>query len=363
MNLQEARLQWAQHRGALEAKGVILPDVICYASDEAKRDYTIAMDAMPAISTTSNAAVPWGLTNYMDPEVIRFVFAPTEAAKILTEQKKGTWLDDTIMFHVVEHVGEVSSYGDFNTNGRSGVNTNWPQRQSYHFQVMKEYGEREIERAGLSRLNWVSEIDMAAADILGRFSNYTYFFGVNGLQNYGLLNDPNLSASLTPATKAYGGVLWMNGTAIVATANEIYNDIVAMYAQLVSQTAGVVKANDKMVLAMSPGSSVALTATNSFGVNVSDLLKKNYPNIRIESGAVQYGAVSSSNPQGIAGGNLVQLIAETMDGQSTGFVAYTEKMRAHKIVPDVSSFKQKVTSGTWGAVITRPTAIASMLGV
>jgi hypothetical protein len=362
MNLQEARLQWAQHRGALEAKGIILPDVVGYAADEAKHDYTLAMDAMPAISTASNSAVPWGLTNYIDPEVIRFAFAPVKAAKILDEQKKGTWLDDTIMFHVVEHTGEVSSYGDFNTNGRSGVNTNWPQRQSYHFQIMKEYGEREIERAGLSRLNWVGEIDMAAADNLARFSNYTYFFGVAGLQNYGLLNDPNLPASLTPATKAHGGVTWMNGNAIIATANEIYNDIVAMFSQLVSQTGGLVEQEDSLVLAMSPASAVALTATNSFNVNVSDLLKKNYPNIRIET-AVQYGVVSSSNPHGIAGGNLVQMHAEKVDGQNTGFLAYTEKMRAHKIVPDVSSFKQKVTSGTWGAIIAQPNAFASMLGV
>ena len=38
--------------------------------------------------------------------------------------------------------------------------------------------------------------------MLNKFSNLTYFFGVQGLQNYGLLNDPHLNASLTPATKA-----------------------------------------------------------------------------------------------------------------------------------------------------------------
>jgi hypothetical protein len=79
--------------------------------------------------------------------------------------------------------------------------------------------------------------------------------------------------------------------------------------------------------------------------------------------AVQYQQTSTANPQGIAAGILVQLIAKNIDGQDTGFCAFNEKMRAHKIVQATSSFKQKVTAGTWGAVIRMPIAIASMLGV
>ena len=363
MNTIEARQEWAADKASLEARGIILPDVVGYATDEMKRDFTIAMDAQPTLSTTTNSGIPALLSTYIDPEVVRVAFAPTQAAKILGETKRGTWLDETALFPVVEHTGEVSSYGDFNTNGRSGVNTNWPARQSYHFQIMKEYGEREVERAGLSRLNWVSEIDKAAADILNRASNYTYFFGVTGLQNYGILNDPNLPASLTPATKANGGTSWVtSGGAINATANEIYNDFLAMFYSLVTQTAGLVTAEDNLILALPPGSSVALTATNAFGVDVKALLKQNYPNIRIET-AVQYGVISTGNPQGVAAGNLVQLIAEKIEGQDVAVVAFTEKLRAHKIVPDVSSWKQKVTSGTWGAIIRKPYGFVSMVGV
>jgi hypothetical protein len=365
MNAQEARAAWAADKAAHERLGVVLPDVVGYATDEMKRNWTLAMDAgyQPALSTAPNSAVPLVLTTYIDPEVVRVAFAPTEAAVILTERKMGTWLDDTAMFPVVETTGETSSYGDYNTNGSTGVNTNWPQRQSYHFQVMKQYGEREIERAGLSRLNWVAEIDVAAADILNRFSNFVYFFGVQGLQNYGMLNDPSLGASLTPGNKANGGVKWMgSGGLINATANEVYLDIQAMFYQLVTQTSGLVKAKDKMILALSPGVAVALTATNSFGVDVYKLLKQNFPNIRFET-AVQYGVTNSQNPQGIAAGNLVQLIAEVIEGQSVAFCAFTEKMRAHKIITDTSSWRQKVTSGAWGSVVRKPIGFASMIGV
>jgi len=363
MNLNEAIAQYAADKAHIESLGVYLPDCVAYVADEARRDYTVAMDAQPALTTTPNAGVPAMLTTMIDPAVFRILFSPNEATAIFGEQRKGTWLDETAMFPQVEHVGEVSTYGDYNENGHTGVNTNWPQRQAYLYQTTKEYGERELERAGLARINWVSEIDVAAATIMDKFSNFCYFFGVQGLQNYGLLNDPLLGASLTPAPKAGGGVKWFNSSGqLIATANEVYADIQAIFYQLVTQNAGLVNAKTKMVLAMSPSSEVALTATNTFNVNVMDLIKKNFPNIRIET-AVQYGVLSTGNPQGVAAGNLVQLIAEEIEGQDTGYCSFNEKMRAHPIIRAMSSFKQKVSGGSWGAIIRMPVGFASMLGV
>lgn len=364
MNFQEAMAAWRSDAAQFAALGVEIPGVRGYLPAEFKTNFTLAMDAQPTMVTDPNSAVPAFLTTLIDPDVFTILFAPNRAAAILGEVKKGSWLDTTTMFPVVEHTGEVASYGDFAETGRAGANTNWPQRQSYLFQTMKEYGERELEMAGLARLNWVSEIDKAAATVLNKFSNLTYFFGVSGLQNYGILNDPNLSAALTPCTKAAAGAgtKWINANVVVGTANEIFSDIQSLFLQLVTQTAGLVKADTPMTLAMSPGSEVALTATNSFGISVHDLLKKNFPNIKIET-AVQYGAVSASNPQGVSGGNLVQLIAGDIEGQKTGFCAYNEKMRAHPVIRASSSFKQKLTSGTWGAVIRAPMGISQMLGV
>ena len=343
-------------------KGVVLPDVKAYLTPEFKRNFRLAMDAQPALSTDPNAGIPAFLSMYIDPAIFEIVFAPNMAAEIFDEQKKGDWLTDTAAFPVVEHTGEVTSYGDYNNNGSVGANTGWPQFQSYLFQTIKEYGERELERAGLGRINWVSEIDAAAATVLNKFANLTYFFGVSGLQNYGLLNDPALSAALTPATKAWGGSAWISGGQIKATANEIYADIEALYLQLVNQAPGLVDQKNKMTLAMSPQSTVALTATNSFNVNVSDLLKKNFPAMEVKD-AVQYGALSAQNPQGVAAGNEVQLLVDSIEGQDVGFCAFNEKMRAHTIVKELSAFKQKMTAGTWGSIIRMPMGIASMVGV
>lgn len=361
--LQEATEAWRVDSARFEAMGAISPGVKHFVPEPWKGDFNLAMDAMPALVTEANSAVPAMLTTMIDPQVYKILFAPNKAAVIFGEQKKGSWLDETAMFPVAEHTGEVSSYGDYANNGRAGVNTNWPQRQSYLFQVIKEYGERELERAGLAKINWVSEVDQAAVTVLNKYSNLTYFFGVAGLQNYGALNDPNLSAALTPGLKAAGGVKWVNASGqIVATANEIYLDIESIFIQLVAQTAGLVDRETKMVLALSPQSEAALTATNSFNVNVSDLLKKNFPNLRVVS-AVQYGVLSSTNSQGIAAGNLMQLFAENLEGQDTAYAAFNEKMRSHPIIRLLSAFQQKLTAGTWGCILRMPVAIAQMIGI
>lgn len=325
-----------------------------YMPNDYKRNFQVALDAQPALVTATNAGIPAWMTMYTDPEVIRILQAPNKGAEILGEKRQGDWTTQTAMFLVVENTGEVSTYGDYSNNGKSDANVNFPQRQSYLFQTILEYGDLEVERAGEARLNWVSEKQTSAALTLDKFQDYTYHNGVAGLQNYGLLNDPSLSAPITPVTKSAGGVTWITaGGAINATANEIFADIQALFYKLVQQTAGRVETSSKLTLAMSPTSAVALTATNSFGITVGDLLKKNFPALEVKT-SPRYATAS---------GNLVQMIAGNFDGHDVGFCAFNEKMRDHTIVRDLSSIKQKKTSGTWGAIIRYPVAITQMLGV
>jgi hypothetical protein len=363
MNLQEARTKFQEHRPMLEERGVYLPGVTMYMPDEWKKDWRLAMDAQPTLVTDPSSGIPSLLTTVIDPKVIRVVFTPLNFAKILGEQKNGDWLEETRIFPVVEETGEVSSYGDFNNNGRAGVNLNFPNFQSYLFQTFVRYGERELARAGLAKINYVSELGISAAGLLNRFQNLSYAFGVAGLQNYGIINNPYLSAYITPATKAAGGTTWFNGNAPNATANEVYNDIVAMVTQLVAQTNGAMDIKSPMTLAMSPQSEIAMTFANSFGVYVEALLKKGYPNLKVKT-APQYGQQSTTNPQGFStAGNYVQLIADKLQGQTVAYAAFNEKLRAHKIIPEPSAWQQKMTSGTWGTILRMPLGVVGMLGV
>ena len=308
-----------------------------------------ACDAQPTLITTSNAGIPAFLSTYIDPKLIEVLVSPMKAAEIVgDETKKGDWTTDTAMFPVVESTGVPSAYGDYSESGNAGVNSNFPQRQSFHYQVMSQWGERELERAGLARIDWANRVNIASALTLNKYQNKTYFFGVSGLQNYGLLNDPSLSAAISPTTKTAGGTSWAN-----ATAQEINADVQKLYKQLQTQANGLVELDTKMTLALSPISEVYLTKTTDFNVNVSDILKKNFPNLTIKT-APEYSTTS---------GELAQLIVDDLEGQRTASCGFTEKMRAHPSVVGASSFKQKKSQGTWGTVIFRPFLIAQMLAI
>lgn len=340
---------------AMQQAGIVfmgVPNVDLLPDNRALRiaaDGGIACDAQPTLVTVSNSGIPAFLSTFVDPKLIEVLVSPMKAVEVVGgEVKKGDWTTSTAMFPMVESTGEVSSYGDYSENGSVNVNSNFPQRQSYHYQTMSQWGELELERAGLARIDWANRINIASVLTLNKYQNRSYFFGIAGLQNYGLLNDPNLIAPITPTTKVAGGTGWTNATAL-----EVLADVQKLYKQLQTQAGGLVDLSTKMTLAMSPLSEVALTKTTEFNVTVSDILKKNFPGLTVKT-APEYTTAS---------GELVQLIVDELEGQRTVDCAFTEKLRAHPIVVKASSFLQKKSQGTWGAIIYRPFAIAQMLGV
>ena len=363
MNFTEAQTRFAAERGFFEERGAIIEGARSYLPDEFRRNFNLAMDAYPSLTTDPNSAVMAMLTTYVDPSIYEVLFSPLKIAEYLGEKKTGDWVTDTAAFPVVEHTGQTSSYSDWSNNGMSRANANWPQRQSYNFQTFVMYGDRELARASLAKLNWVSELDKAAANNLNVNSNLTYAYGVRGLQNYGIMNDPNLPAAITPAAKAAGGVTWYtSGGTPNATANEVYNDILALFNALVVANAGLVDADTKMTLALGPGPATAFQFTNSFGLNVKALLKENFPSLRIVT-IPQFGTQTAANNNGNPAGNLVQLMADSVEGQQSAFCSFTEKLRTFPIVREASGYKQKQMSGTWGTIIRMPVGFQQMLGV
>ncbi|WP_160286387.1 major capsid family protein [Pseudomonas knackmussii] len=323
--------------------------VRAYLADGSRSNFDMALDAQPGLITVSNSGIPAYLANYLDPELIQVLVTPMKAAVIFGEAKKGDWTTMTSQFPVVESTGEVDTYGDFSNAGQSSANVNWVPRQSYHFQTITQWGERELEMMGLGRIDYAARLNIASALTINKAQNKMYFFGISGLENYGALNDPNLITPIQPApTGASSSRLWTDKDGAA-----IYGDIQLLYTQLQTQLKGLVERDVRMTLALSPTSEAELTKTNQYNVNVLDQIKKNFPNMRIET-AVEYETGS---------GNLVQLIVDEIDGQQTAYCAFTEKMRAHPVKVGLSSFKQKKSAGGWGAIIRRPVAIAQMLGV
>lgn len=346
--------EFARELAFLESEwGIVLPFAMDYLPDEFRNNFQGALDAQPGLITTPNAGIPAFFTQLVDPEIVRILQTPNKGAQILGEQKKGTWVDQTIFIPVVENTGEVSSYGDFNTVGRSDVNEQWEQRQSYLFQTIIEYGDLEVDRAGAAKLNLVSEKQTSSAKTLDKFMDLTYHLGITGLMNYGVQNDPALPAALTPTTKTSGGVKWVTAGVVTAQASEIYSDFQMMFNQLTSVSGGLIDQDAKLKLVYPNTVAGAMTAVNSFGITIRAFIKESFPNVEYLVDP-RYATTA---------GNLVQLIAEDFDGKKTGYCGFNEKSRDHQVVRGLSSYEHKRTAGTWGAVIRYPLSFAQMLGV
>ena len=61
-------------------------------------------------------------------------------------------------------------------------------------------------------------------------------------------------------------------------------------------------------------------------------------------------------------GNLVMLVARSVMGKPVAEIGFSEKLRMGRVIPQLSSFKQKVSSSTYGTIYYRPYAVVSMLG-
>lgn len=326
----------------LARAGVVLPPSVTNVSTPVSQYAMDAASLTPTLVGTPNAGIPTYLTTYVDPKVIEVLVAPMKAAEIVGESKKGDWTTLTATFIQAEPLTKVATYGDYSADGDSSANVNYPQRQAYFFQTWTRWGERELEMAGAGRVDWAAQLNYSSALGLAKFLNSTYLFGVSGLQNYGLTNDPRLPAPISLS------INWAT-----AAPEAIYNSIVALYKALQTQSQGIVEQTDELKLAMPPTAAGDLNSVNSYGLSAAKLLKDAFPKLEIVT-VPEYDT---------AAGRLVQMWAPKIEGQETATCAFTEKMRAHAIERYSSYFRQKKSAGTWGAVVFRPLGVAQLLGV
>lgn len=328
-----------------ESRGVYLPGTI----------NSLAFDSDPQPQMPTNVGLSDIVTTYIDPQVVKQIFAPLTATELLREEKRGSWADNTIMINRVEPSMLVEAYGDYSESGYVNINTNSEIRQAYRFQTMVQYGDLEQEAYGKSMIAYAAAKQNAGIQAINTEMNQFYFNGVEGLQNYGILNDPALSTPIAPTTAPGGEVTWEEKKGAVGY---IYEDILALFQKLIAQTDGsignAIDMNSKLVLAMSPSSSTWFKRANDVVNNtVEKMVRENFPNMRFVV-APQYKT---------AAGNVVQMFCEEALGETSGFTCYGEKLRMHPVVAQTSSWKQKMSASTYGAVITRPAFFVQMIGV
>ncbi|MBO1325352.1 hypothetical protein K2X14_11565 [Acetobacter sp. TBRC 12305] len=336
--------------------GIHLPGVRGYFSE-------MAADALPPNMpvTAPNSGIPALFTTYTDPTIIKALITPTKSEDIYGSAKKGDWVTDTAQFPVVELSGYAVAYDDYSQAGTTDPNANWVQRQSFHFQTWTKWGEREVERMGAAKIDWVNQKNMASISVLNKNANLINLFGLSGLELYGALNDPQLHPAIAPVAKvgpsgsAAAGNSWLD----VADPVQVYGDILKAFGVLTTQMGGNLTLETPMTLVIPTERQQCLLYTNQFQVSLADLLKKNLPGLKIET-LPEAGTNLSGGNSSVT---LMQLFVNAVEGQQSVTTAFTEKLRAHAVERYSTNFRQKKSQGSWGTIWFYPQACVTMAGI
>lgn len=307
----------------------------------------LANDA--AMVTAANSGVPVEFTSYIDPMVIPILTATRGAREIFGEAKKGDWTTSYARFQTSEITGEVEAYTDYGQGGASDVNPTFPVRTQYIYQTNIRYGDREVDVASRARLQLAADKQRAAATVIDIASNKFALYGVANLEIYGLLNDPNLPADVTPLPNADSKTLWAE-----KSTKEIYEDVLYLFGKMADRGAGHIDANTELVLATSPATQVQLGKATDFNISARQMLETYFPKIRF---------VALPELATETGGISILLVAPTIEGLPTAQIGFSEKFRAMRLIPESSSFHQKFVGSSYGTIIYRPFAIGKMTGV
>lgn len=317
----------------------------------------ITADNMPqilqdaALITQANSTVPAELLAYIDPTVIEIMTAPRNARELYSEEKRGDWTTPYFKWRADEITGNTAAYSDFGQFGVAGVNNEWHTREQYRFQTIIQYGDLEQDMASQVKINLAAAKQRAAATTIDIDANKFYLLGVSGKEIYGVLNDPNLPAAVSPIS--VGGVTLWSGKDAIAR----YNDVIKLFTTLVNQLNGLVDEKSKLKIVTSPGTRSLLAAPTALGLTTMKMLEDYFPNAEFVS-LPQLGAAYAPSAS-----ETLMIIAPEVLGNQTGLLGFGEKIRMGRIVPYLSSFAQKVTGTTYGGVIRVPAAVAQMTGI
>jgi hypothetical protein len=297
-----------------------------------------------------NATVPAYMRTYANPRIIEVLTAERAYRKIAPEVKNGDFTTAFTQFRSIEFTGDTTPYGDYDGNGVSGVNTAFPVREQYRFQTTIKVGDLEQKMNAEAKIDLFAEKQKSAAINIDIAFNKYALYGVAGKAVYGLLNDPSLNAAITPIVVNSTQTKWED-----KTANQEMNDLNKLVASLYTQAAGHIDDSTRTKLLVSPATLAAMNKLNDYGVSVKKMIADTYPNMTIVVVPELYNATLETS--------TMVLLADEILGQPTVEFGYADKYYAHEIVRDLSSWKQKVSAGTYGAIVQLPFAIGSMTGI
>lgn len=303
-------------------------------------------DAMPTF-TPNNMGMPAGILSSLSPKAVENILAKRTADEVLGgRQMLLSWAKQDAYVPFIEKTGQTQPYGDYSMPASSNANINFNSFNHYRFSASVKIGELMAEQMSEAKINANDVFLRAATEALAVELNNVAFNGyVSNSSNkflvYGLLNNPSLSA-YENASQTFANSTWQQIMAFFSGA------IVA----LIKQSGNNINPQSRIRCAISASAYGTLTGVfTDLGISVLETLQKTYPNMEFIP-AIELDSANANQ-------NVVYFIGENELGgiSETSTLGYSELARMSNVAVYESYTSQKMSCGTIGAVIYKPSYI------
>lgn len=345
------------------------PEHVMFLNDDAHvKKVALALDAV-TYDPASNGVAPYFTTVYTN-KMIRPIFKKLALNDVTEDWQIGSWGLREVNVPVLGITGQPAVYSDTSGAGPTGLNYTYVRREFILLQQTLNIGDLEQEITSLGKIAVANEKRAALLTSFMQTRNDIGFVGVEGMQLYGMLNDPNLAAFLPFPNGLSGFPQWSK-----KTFDEIIADIQLMLVDLATRSGahlqydtGTINGmpkfliNAAMTMILPPSAGIVLsTKLNALGnYTVLDWLRNNYPNMKVVQSMNYSTALTTEATEGA--NTYVQIILDEIDGQRSTYNLFNSLYNSHGAVRQLSSIYEKVSMSVGGSIVALPIAVSTGVG-
>jgi hypothetical protein len=297
-----------------------------------------------------SSGVPNVLTTVWTTRFFKQIYQSTPFRELTTPDQQGVFGTTNVKYPLIQGSGVSKLYADHAGLGDSSMNLNYLTQQTVTLQRTLTYGDMQTAVMGMAKVDYVAWLREYTADLIALDQNNIGFNGFDGMQCYGLLNNPGLLPEIAAA----------NGQWVDGDYASVVSDIITTVQSIQTLGAGQVKTDSEFIIGLPPVAFGALLYQNSLGMSVKAYIEGVYTKCKFIQ--VQ-NYTGTGTPLGSVAPNRMQVIFKQIGGQDTALGVFSSLYNSHGVVRLLSSYNEKISYVLAGTVLTMPIGVATMSGI